>query len=201
MRWYRGEGLDGLSDRSHRPTSHPAQTSPEVEAAICELRRTHPRWGQRRIEFAGCTAARIGEVSGVRAGDIDRQYDLRHTGLAWMADAGVPVHVLRKIAGHGSRTTTQRYLHPDRQSINAAGLALSVHLPARRSPASRGLGQETSMMAFTKQPLTWAVALVSGRWCWSGRRDLNPRPLDPQSSALPNCATSRCRPGRAARTA
>jgi hypothetical protein len=25
----------------------------------------------------------------------------------------------------------------------------------------------------------------------SGRRDLNPRPLDPQSSALPNCATSR----------
>ena len=27
----------------------------------------------------------------------------------------------------------------------------------------------------------------------SGRRDLNPRPLDPQSSALPNCATSRSR--------
>ena len=25
----------------------------------------------------------------------------------------------------------------------------------------------------------------------SGRRDLNPRPLDPQSSALPNCATAR----------
>ena len=29
----------------------------------------------------------------------------------------------------------------------------------------------------------------------SGWRDLNPRPLDPQSSALPNCATSRCRIG------
>ena len=27
--------------------------------------------------------------------------------------------------------------------------------------------------------------------CWSGWRDLNPRPLDPQSSALPNCATAR----------
>src|SRR5581483_7403962 len=26
---------------------------------------------------------------------------------------------------------------------------------------------------------------------WSGWRDLNPRPLDPQSSALPNCATAR----------
>ena len=31
----------------------------------------------------------------------------------------------------------------------------------------------------------------------SGRRDLNPRPLDPQSSALPNCATSRCHLTRA----
>ncbi|WP_084557337.1 IS481 family transposase [Couchioplanes caeruleus] len=49
--WYRDEGLDGLADRSHRPHAHPAQTSPEVEAAICELRRTHRRWGQRRIAF------------------------------------------------------------------------------------------------------------------------------------------------------
>jgi integrase len=63
-----------------------------------------------------------------------RRHDLRHTGLSWMADAGVPVHVLRKIAGHGSLTTTQRYLHPDRQSIDAAGVALSAHLSARRSP-------------------------------------------------------------------
>jgi integrase len=47
--------------------------------------------------------------------------DLRHTWLTWMADAGVPVHVLRKIAGHGSLVTTQRYLHPDSQSIAAAG--------------------------------------------------------------------------------
>jgi integrase len=63
-----------------------------------------------------------------------RRHDLRHTGLTWMADAGVPVHVLRKIAGHGSLTTTQRYLHPNRQSIDAAGTALSAHLSARRSP-------------------------------------------------------------------
>jgi len=43
--------LDGLADWSHRPHAHPAQTSPEVEAAICELRPTHPRLGQRRIAF------------------------------------------------------------------------------------------------------------------------------------------------------
>jgi integrase len=63
-----------------------------------------------------------------------RRHDLRHTGLTWMADAGVPVHVLRKIAVHGSLVTTQRYLHPDAQSITDAGTALSAHLSARWSP-------------------------------------------------------------------
>ncbi|MFI6318721.1 tyrosine-type recombinase/integrase [Nonomuraea sp. NPDC050556] len=57
-----------------------------------------------------------------------RRHDLRHTGLTWMADAGVPVHVLRKIAGHGALTTTQRYLHPFADAIAAAGMALSAHL-------------------------------------------------------------------------
>jgi transposase InsO family protein len=51
LRWYADEGLDGLADRSSRPLSSPAQTSPEVEALICELRRTYPRWGARRLVF------------------------------------------------------------------------------------------------------------------------------------------------------
>jgi integrase len=180
-------------------------------------------WGNV-VTFAACTAARIGEVSGVRAGDIDRKtwiwtvrrqttpgpgglidkgtkgkrsrkvplipevrdlvaarldavgndpaarlftgprggrittavlrdathwdevvtklgyehlrrHDLRHTGLTWLADAGVPVHVLRKIAGHGSLTTTQRYLHPDDQSVQDAGESLTAYLDTGRSPS------------------------------------------------------------------
>ncbi|MQY02069.1 tyrosine-type recombinase/integrase [Actinomadura macrotermitis] len=196
-----------------------------VELADALVERSADRyrgWGEV-VLFAACTATRIGEVSGVRAGDIDRdtwiwnvrrqttpgpgglidkgtkgkrarkvplieeirglvgqrlealkdkpmdrlftgprggrittavlrdathwdevvtrlgyehlrRHDLRHTGLTWMADAGVPVHVLRKIAGHGSLTTTQRYLHPDARSITEAGEALSLHLSDRRSP-------------------------------------------------------------------
>ncbi|GEB61793.1 hypothetical protein GCM10017674_23250 [Streptomyces gardneri] len=46
------------------------------------------------------------------------------------------MHVLRKIAGHGSLTTTQRYLHPDVHEITAAGAALSAHLSVVRAPRS-----------------------------------------------------------------
>jgi integrase len=59
-----------------------------------------------------------------------RRHDLRHTALTWFADAGVQVHHLQRIAGHGSLSTTQRYLHPSRQSISAAGEMLSRHLSA-----------------------------------------------------------------------
>nr|WP_240676474.1 hypothetical protein [Streptomyces sp. B27] len=56
--------------------------------------------------------------------------------MTWFADAGVPVHVLRRIAGHGSPTTTQCYLHPDIRKITAAGAALSAHFSALRAPRS-----------------------------------------------------------------
>jgi transposase InsO family protein len=49
LRRYRAEGLPGLADRSHRPHHHPGQVAGEVEARVCELRRTHPRWGPRRL--------------------------------------------------------------------------------------------------------------------------------------------------------
>jgi integrase len=63
-----------------------------------------------------------------------RRHDLRHTGLTWMADAGVPVHVLRMIAGHGSLSTTQRYLHPDRRRLQDAGTSLSDFLRSQWPP-------------------------------------------------------------------
>jgi integrase len=66
-----------------------------------------------------------------------RRHALRHTGLTWMADAGVPVHHLQRIAGHGSLTTTQRYLHPDKRSVTDAGDLLTLHLRSPRGPQLR----------------------------------------------------------------
>ena len=51
LRRYQAEGLEALTDRSHRPVSCPHQASPVVEAAVCQMRRDHPRWGPLRIAF------------------------------------------------------------------------------------------------------------------------------------------------------
>ena len=51
VRRYQQAGLAGLADQSHRPHHQPRQVPAEVEAAICQLRTAHPKWGPRRIEF------------------------------------------------------------------------------------------------------------------------------------------------------
>jgi integrase len=113
---------------------------------------------QRRIDLAGgdpnarlFTGPRGGRISTATLRDATswdevvaklgyeqlKRHSLRHTGLTWMADAGVPVHVLRKIAGHADLSTTQRYLHPDRQSVASAGDLLSKHLWSQNGPKLR----------------------------------------------------------------
>lgn len=57
-------------------------------------------------------ATHLDEVVGALGFERLRRHDLRHTGLTCMADAGAPIHHLRKIAGHGSLTTTQRQSTP-----------------------------------------------------------------------------------------
>ena len=59
---YRRDGLAGLADRSHRPSSCPHQTSSQVEVAVCELRREHPRWGPQRLRHE---LGRVGAIAPV----------------------------------------------------------------------------------------------------------------------------------------
>ena len=46
---YREGGLGALADRPRRPAACPHQVSAEIEAAVCEMRREHPRWGPLRL--------------------------------------------------------------------------------------------------------------------------------------------------------
>ena len=45
------------------------------------------------------------------------RHGLRHTALTWMADAGVDLHILQRVAGHQDPTVTARYRHPDVQAV------------------------------------------------------------------------------------
>jgi integrase len=106
-------------------------------------RPRHPRprhdrqWPLRRItvNHHGNPARRdiLDEVVTELGYEHLRRHALRHTALTWFADAGVPVHHLQHIAGHGSLTTTQRYLHPAKRSVVDAGALLSRHLAVATS--------------------------------------------------------------------
>ncbi|UPK73175.1 site-specific integrase [Nocardioidaceae bacterium SCSIO 66511] len=54
------------------------------------------------------------------------RHGLRHTALTWMADAGIELHMLQRVAGHQDPAVTARYLHPDHESMKAAGSAFSA---------------------------------------------------------------------------
>src|SRR3954453_21079960 len=53
------------------------------------------------------------------------RHGLRHTALTWMADAGVELHMLQRVAGHQDPAVTSRYLHPDTRAVLDAGAAFS----------------------------------------------------------------------------
>ncbi|MFB8001553.1 tyrosine-type recombinase/integrase [Nocardia sp. NPDC056000] len=63
-----------------------------------------------------------------------RRHSLRHTGLTWLADAGVSEHLLQDIAGHADPRVTKLYLHPNAAAFQNAGNLLSLHLEAPKRP-------------------------------------------------------------------
>ena len=67
------------------------------------------------------------------------RHGLRHTALTWMADAGVDLHILQRVAGHQDPAVTSRYLHPDTQAMLDAGTAFSAWWSAT-GPARPALG-------------------------------------------------------------
>jgi integrase len=67
------------------------------------------------------------------------RHGLRHTALTWMADAGVELHILQRVAGHQDPDVTSRYLHPGVQAMLDTGTAFSVWWSGA-GPAKPSLG-------------------------------------------------------------
>ncbi|MFG3620355.1 site-specific integrase [Nocardia sp. NPDC047654] len=104
---------------------------------------------------------------------------LRHTGLTWSADAGVPLHRLQKIAGHRDPRITERYLHPDIKSSQDYGRLLSQHLRSHGVPNSAWSANEESPSDAGQRGF-----LVCRGW-WSCR--------SPQRLSVVPCGWHRCR--------
>ncbi|WP_419538928.1 tyrosine-type recombinase/integrase [Microbacterium paraoxydans] len=81
-------------------------------------------------------------VSDLGLPDLTR-HGLRHTGATWMADAGIPLHVLQDILGHASVETARGYLHPDDRHLASAAEQANAFL-ARSAKASRPSRREAS---------------------------------------------------------
>ena len=60
-----------------------------------------------------------------------RRHDLRHAGATWLANAGVPLHTVSHILGHGSLEMTRGYLHPDPTELMLAAEQVDRHLAWR----------------------------------------------------------------------
>jgi integrase len=67
------------------------------------------------------------------------RHGLRHTALTWMADAGVELHLLQRVAGHQDPAVTARYLHPDTRAVPEDGAAFSRWW-SESDPENRSLG-------------------------------------------------------------
>jgi integrase len=91
----------------------------------------------------------------VKVGNVYRYPDsvlhaLRHTALTWMADSGVPLYVLQRVAGHQDPAVTAHYLHPDTAALADAGSAFSAwwglnggQIPAADPETNRSAGGES----------------------------------------------------------
>ena len=138
-----------------------------------------------------------------------RFHDIRHTTATLLLKAGVPLATVQRILRHSDPTITMKvYGHLDLEDMREGIDRLSFPGEAAGSPEQGSLdsGEPTSDAA----PAPFAASLLPASapaktkalefrgnrlelqgLLWSGRLDLNQRPLAPQASALPGCATPR----------
>src|SRR3954447_3195408 len=149
---YEAGGLEGLSDRSHRPDSCPHQMSAEVEVRVLEMRRAHGYWGPHRltVELARKGVSPVPSESAVyrclvRAGVIEparrrrRKEDWRRWERArpmelWQMDVvggflladGTSVKALTAVDDHSRFCVSARLMVKERTQLVCDGLGLAL---------------------------------------------------------------------------
>lgn len=75
------------------------------------------------------------------------RHGLRHTGATWLADAGIPLHVLQGILGHKSLETTRGYLHPDTRHLADAAAQANAFLNSQELQATSAASKSSKRSA------------------------------------------------------
>ena len=189
--------------RSAAPASSPA-TSTRCRRKGCGFEEQSPHPTRAAARSATCGSGRRRFRSKLRF------HDLRHTTATLLLKAGVPLATVQRILRHTDPRITADDLRPPRPGGHARrareadararrprppGRA-SARLLAAKAPSA---GPEQVPMPFAARPCCWRVPgrrkskAASARrlpnndaaFRWSGRQDLNLRPLGPEPSALP----------------
>jgi len=124
--------------------------------------------------------------------------DLRHSHATILRKQRVDLGTVQKELGHSSSEITARVydqsaLEDDRQAIERA-LTFAPLAPTPKPPTPARHGEPVvrlTAVGKSEGPATSGFPRGGGAFRWSGRLDLNQRPLAPQASALPGCATPR----------
>jgi integrase len=114
-----------------------------------------------------------------------RFHDLRHTAATLLLKEGVSLPVVQRILRHSDpRLTTETYGHLEVDDMRAAIAHLSFGVKPQAKPFGALVVQELENQ---KEEGRDALEISSNVAAleWSGRQDLNLRPLGPEPSALP----------------
>lgn len=149
LRWENGAAVGGFLNvregRSHGEIHTPKTgqreipVSRELARLLAPIMRKGPReahvalndhgkpWGQFGIDQAFERVCRRAGLSGWSV------YCLRHYAITSWLRAGIPVHVVQKMAGHKHLATTQKYVHFLKQDLEEAARRLPVRRPRQGS--------------------------------------------------------------------
>jgi transposase len=136
---YAAGGFEGLQEASRGPRTGPTKLPAEVEALICEMRRSHSRWGARRIAYeiertgseAGPSRARVHQV-------LTRNGLVRPQANRWRRDGGAPASARRPDSRGADRHHLRRG-HP--LSRQYEGDDISLHARQDQHPVTQWKAQ------------------------------------------------------------
>src|SRR5437667_4409366 len=181
---YEREGLEGMGDRSHRPTRCPHQMPALIEVRVLEMRRYKPFWGPRRLSLELAKKGVIPTPSAsaiyrclLRAGLIQpvprrwRREDWKRweRGAAmelWQLDVvggfhladGTTAKALTGLDDHSRFGIAARLMHRERTSKVCEGFSVAL----------RKYGVPDQVLTDNGKVFTGRFAQPRGRWCLTG---------------------------------